>query len=76
MKKTTVEHQAGGCRLCSISLEDESTQVAFLLCPDCQRLARAATGLLKVLSQIYDESRDPNIERIARAAIKEAEEKP
>ena len=59
--KTTVEHQAGGCRLCSVSLEDESTQVAYLLCPDCQHLARAARDLLEALKNVlpYAEAFDP-----------------
>ena len=48
---TTVEHQAGGCRLCSVSLED--IQVAYLLCADCQRLARAAPALLAALKGLF-----------------------
>ena len=51
---TTVEHQAGGCRLCSVSLED--IQVAYLLCADCQRLARAGPALLEALKLAQTES--------------------
>ncbi len=80
MNKTTVEHQAGGCRLCPVSLEDESTQVAYLLCPDCQPLARAARRLLRALKDIVegldaDGSILPRDLVAARKAIKKAEEK-
>ena len=36
------------------------------------RLRAVNAKLLEALERIYDESRDPNIERIARAVIEEA----
>ena len=54
--RTTVEHQNMGCRLCSASLEDVASQVAYLLCAKCQRLARAAPDLLSALEKAWAEA--------------------
>ena len=50
--------------------DDTVLDVTTKRCGECQRrLQDAAPQLLEALEQIYDESRDPKIERIAQAAI-------
>lgn len=51
MSKTTVEHQNMGCRLCSTACQN-GNQTAYLLCPNCQVLAKAAPDLLAALERI------------------------
>lgn len=55
-QSVTVEHQMMGCRLCSASLE--GPQVAYLLCPSCIPLVKAAPQLLEALETIHGKAND------------------